>query len=373
MKNKKMLLMPLLLGFIGMTAYAGLNDGVFTTFYSANVTIKPDEKTAEEIPGLLDAVKFLSEFKYISSGTTSQIINTMMPTSQHTYYDISEEDLGTDVESRIIAELSRVTHVPADEIKIYAVTDTNAKKTLILPKFYTHLNKTEQMAVLFSQAERLLTPDSDSETGFRNVVAKEIAFQACAENPSNLDDAFKMSSLIGNWADTLKVSVTADLQNKVLKKNGTLFYKKDSIELTPLNLFGSDFAACMQSGQYQNPLEDCYGRLSIQAINLANRFPDSMFLKFWQQSVLEHKAVVRIRADGEDANLNTSTYNAKAFKFDEKELAKPMPVFAVGWSKKHAFSHFYEGHDKYKYYYKFSFTFDPKAPDVSDEDCDCND
>ena len=333
---------------------AGVNrNGQYMTFYSAGVVIKPENKSLNDVPGLSETVQLITGSGLFSAKTSSEMVAALMPFQGRAYFDVSPEDFGDDSKKRLTEEYARVTGQPTDEITLYAATDTNQKRTLLLPDFYK-LSKTGQMAILFHEAEWLMNPNSN----YKDIVAKEIAFQAWAEDPQNLEKAYDLATLTGTWADTLRVGVKADLQSKALSSKGRLKYKNDSLDLTPHNLFGATFQDCVQSGQMHDPINDCYANLSIQSVQLTKRFPNSIFLRFWNEQVMEKKVSINICSSGKDSSHIDQFYDAGTFKFDENVLNMPQPNFKLEWSRKRLLSYWLE--EEYVYDYCFQFTFKDK-------------
>jgi len=173
----------------------------------------------------------------------------------------------------VLAEFQCVTGVQISELELFAVTDTNSRKTFLLPSFYeldpdqSQRSKEKplpqnQMAILFHEAYWLVNP----KASYDQVVAAEMSFQAIVDQPNNLMRQMDFLNRVGTRADGLKFALDHDLKTGAL---GDLLNPNDGM-ISLDALFG--FAQCIGVGT-------CSDEALPHIYHLAQQRPNSLLLK----------------------------------------------------------------------------------------------
>lgn len=200
-------------------------NGVYKTFYSAGLYIKPIPE--KEIPGLELYKKTIMD---LSGGslTTSTLLSTALPFNNRKYYKVLADKMDDVVMSRLLEEYARVVNQPVQQLTIFAITDINAKVTYLLPSFYS-LSEVEQAAIIFHEAYWIMNPKAN----YAEVIEAEATFQRFLELKSQGEFDLELPNLIGRLLNdpsfALKSSFQEDQRSKILKNvinpNGTINIK----------------------------------------------------------------------------------------------------------------------------------------------------
>lgn len=253
---------------------AGIHQGSrYMTFYSAGFYTEPNPVQDEvDVPGIGEFISFMKTGSFLDERVRMELIRTVLPSSGHEYYRVTPNYFDDKTRSRLVSEFSRITGLPEPDIELFAVTDTRAKRTYLLPKFFS-LSKSDQVAILFHETYWLLHPDSDYPT----VVAVEKAFQASFEQPTNLARAYELVKYLGKKGDALALAIQIDLQNSAFQ--GLVTPK--GIPLP--DLLGNDYIACWNAHHDQS----CNSLLSAHLYELTQTYPRSLLLKRFYKKVSE--------------------------------------------------------------------------------------
>ena len=236
-------------------------NGRLMSFYSAGLYTEPEAVTNPvDVPGINGLITFVRSFQYWSLSERSVLLQKVLPSDSHRYFRVKEKLFDQKTKDRLIAEFSRVTQQPVGSLELFAVTDTKAGVTFLLPGFY-RLSLSDQVAILFHENYWLLYPN----TTYLQVVSAEMAFQAVYEKPNLAKRVVELLRYYGNENKTLAAMIQADLDSGAL--NGLL--TPGGIPLS--ELFGDDFFSCAEG--------DCVpGLIGIHLYSLVQKYPDSLFL-----------------------------------------------------------------------------------------------
>lgn len=269
----------LLASALALNAFAGgpqgqggggvVKNGRYMTFYTAGLYTEPTAANgSDQVPGIDALLGFVQSFKYWTAAQKSALLQWVVPSAAHQYFKVLADKFDKTTQDRLVAEFSRVTGEPTDAIDLYAVTDTNAHITYLLPDFYK-LSATDQVAILFHENFWLMNPRTDYQT----VISAEMAFEATFTEPTNLA---RTADLLGYYGDAnygLKVSIDSDIASGAIKG---LIASDGTIPL--LNLFGKDFLTCQGDGCVP-------GMAGINIFHLTEQYPQSILLKrIWERA-----------------------------------------------------------------------------------------
>lgn len=244
-------------------------DGRYMTFYSAGLYTEPfPAQDNEEVPGLIDLLDFFEKFPHLSDEERLRFIGTSLPSANHSYYKAKEDRFDEATLRRLIAEFSRVTGQPIEEIRLFAITDTQSRNTFLLPSFY-QLTRQEQMTILFHENYWILNPKANYQT----VIAAEMAFQAVLAKPSKMNRVLELLKYIGEPADRMLAIIRYDLQSEALK--GLL---GSGSTLPMVELLGEKFFACMEKSNYLG--EACLESIKLNVYRLTQKYPHSLLLAY---------------------------------------------------------------------------------------------
>lgn len=247
-------------------------NGRYMTFYSAGIYTNPSPEVEREIPNLRKLTDFVHGMNGLTARSKSDLISALIPTANREYYRVQKDKFDKTTRDRIIKEFSNVTGAPSDQIEIFALTDTNKRRTFLLPSFYD-LNPTEQMAILFHEAYWILNPQANYE----KVVSAEVSFQAMLEHPGSNDYILDFLRYFGSREDQFTLAYNNDLSNKSLVP---VFGKAGKISLSAF--LGNEYVSCLEAGS-----SSCYTFLSSHAYRLSSSNPSSMVLKLLLDRVSE--------------------------------------------------------------------------------------
>jgi hypothetical protein len=245
--------------------------GRYMTFYSAGLYTKTNRETIPEIEKLIE---FISSMTYLTGQTRGDLIAALTPNDSREYLQVTNFDKKT--KDRLLAEFHRVTGVEGSDLELFAVTDTNSKKTFLLPSFY-ELSEQDKMAILFHEAFWILHP----KYTYAQVVAAEVSFQAALDRPTQLERQMELVSIAGSPADSLKLALNHDLSTGALGnlvKNGVI---------SADDLFGPDYYACGGS-------ENCWSSSLDYLYTLSKELPYSLLIKKLIRSVSSKKIEVLV-------------------------------------------------------------------------------
>ncbi len=253
----------------------GVNkEGVYMTFYKAGFYTEPSPaQDSVEIPGLNALLTYVRDFPYVAGSRRVDLMDVLVPSESHKYYKVNKDHFDADTRARLIAEFSKVTGQPADQIVLYAVTDTKARCTYLLPEFYELKDLHDQMTILFHEAYWLLHPETDYPT----IVGAETSFEAVMEQPRNMNRVYRLMKYWGDSGDEVVAMARLDQQTNALQ--GLL-----ASEGIPFDqLLGTDYVNCWKSEQSRN----CHKLLKINLFDLTQKYPNSVFLKTILSKVTE--------------------------------------------------------------------------------------
>lgn len=268
--------------------------GLVMTFYSANISINPKEKSVDEIPQLKETLDFFINTNLLTKKRTGEIVGALMPSETRSYYDVDQTHFSAKDEARLIAEYARVTGQPVANIVLFAVTDTKSKATILLPNFYKLKKKSEQMAILFHESLWLLNPQAKYES----IIKTEVAFQAHIEDPQNPEKIYNFIFLAGSKRDLLKTAVQMDIIRGILTVDGLLTDGPNRMQLTIRSLFENP-----EHYFLTKDLIILQNERVITAYKLRKKFPNSMFLKFFQELNADE---ISLQFDLRDFGINDS-------------------------------------------------------------------
>lgn len=265
--------------------------GKLMTFFSAGFYTEPTPaQDAVEIPGLNELVQYWKAFPYLSGKNRMQLIDVVLPTDQHQYYRVQKDYFDAPTRAALIDAFARVTGANPNEIELFAVTDTQARITYLLPEFY-ELNTQGQMAILLHESYWLLRPTAS----YNDVLGVEMSFQAVMEQPENMNRVYQLLQLLTLGVkevrnDSFRALVGADLSNDALA--GLVFAQGIPFD----RLVGKDYAECVRA----NAPSDCKPLLLYQLLQLKNSYPRSLLLR----RIYESAAVVSPKFFTEDLRLS---------------------------------------------------------------------
>lgn len=279
-------------------------DGRYVTFYTAGLYIEPQERTDQTVPNLQTLVSAIEKMKFLSSFTKAQLESTILPSPGHTYFAADASKFDATTQARLIAEYARVTNVPTERLVLFAITDTNARQTFLLPNFF-QLSAMDQMAILFHESYWLMHPSAT----YDDVISAEIAFEAVLAKP---DDGLRILDLIqhvGTPSDQLLYALQTDKSTAALKG---LVNGKNQVSLVAL--FGKDFLNCVAAGD-RHPFTDSQAQPACQTFvlvhfnQLQQKYPKSILIPFFLSRVG--------RGDSEAPNLFWSADSEEYRAIDE--------------------------------------------------------
>ena len=243
---------------------AGIHrDGRYMTFYTAGLYVEPDEKTSADLSSLGALFKYVDGLKYLTDLAKIKLTSVIMPSADHRYFSVKEDKLDEKTKTRLLTEFTNVTGAQTDGLALFALTDTNAKQTFLLPSFF-ELSPHDQMTILFHESYWLLNPNST----YSEVVAAELAFQAALELPDDPMHVLHFLHYVGSINEELKYAVQTDIATGALSE---LLNKKGEISL--LDLFGQKYV--------DSNFDDRYAK--VQVSKLSAKYPRSVFLIFLLQ------------------------------------------------------------------------------------------
>jgi hypothetical protein len=248
----------------GSNGGAGVKrDGKYMSFYSAGLYVEPvDQWQPPYSPPQLDRfMKFVREFRYWSKEDKARLLETAIPSNEHQYFKVKEDQFDTVVRERLLDEFHRVTGQPLSGLELFALTDIEKRRTFLLPGFY-QLKPSDQVAILFHENFWIL---KGKGTDYRSVVEAELAFQAVYEQPDNGHRIMDLISRFGDGSGLLEAAAKVDLDSGALKD----VLVDGGLPLGPV--FGDSFAGCGS---------DCVrGVLAASLLEAMQRHPNSVILR----------------------------------------------------------------------------------------------
>jgi hypothetical protein len=208
-------------------------NGEYKTFYSAGLFVNAIPKSLQTSAGLNQLVRQISASPYLTTPIKTRLLKAILPASNRNYYDVQANRFGDEVQARLKAEYERATKTSAEQIVLYAVTDTNSKNTYLLPNFY-RLNLYGQMAILFHEAMWILTPDST----YASIIGAEVTFQAYLEQSNDYASVQRFIRLVGGVADEARLAYNWDKRTGIIRANGTIVDGNQSMVFSMVNLMG---------------------------------------------------------------------------------------------------------------------------------------
>lgn len=250
----------------------------------------PSEQPAELAPLLA----FIDSSPTLTSTAKQSFKAALAFDSHRKYFSVRPNALTPTSEKRILFQFTRVVGLPTNQMKLYAVTDTNAhytylpdpgKVTYLLPGYYALKTPQERMAALIHEAWWVLHPGSTDEDGATKI---EAAFQALLDDPQNPAAALKLNQLLyaddvarsTDYRDQLfgedtaidhQLALKIDFQSGALKN-----IVNDQNQISSYTLFGGlSTIQCFNAGA---DLDSCYVAFMINLSSLRQASPHSFFL-----------------------------------------------------------------------------------------------
>ena len=212
-------------------------NGRYMTFYSAGLYTEPTPaQNALEVPSLKDLISTIDGFQFVSNSTKDDLENVLLPSDEHKYYRVDANHFGPILQKRLLEEFRRVTHVPEQELTLYALTDTNQGITYLLPNFFK-LSQLDQMTILFHESYWLIHPN----TTYSDVVSAEMAFEAVLDHPQDQLRIFDFMKYFSTSQDRFLYAMKTDINSGALSplvQNGN--------EIRLVDLIGENAIQCSQ-------------------------------------------------------------------------------------------------------------------------------
>lgn len=265
-------------GVVGNGGGGIAQDGRYMTFYTAGLYTEPQERTDQNIPNLSALVSTIDNMQYLSDFTKAELEAAILPSPSHTYFAVDAKKFDATTQARLIAEFARVTHVDDQKLALFAVTDTNAKQTFLLPSFF-QLSANDQMTILFHESYWLMHPNAT----YGEVVGAEMAFEAVLSQPSDAARIMDFLNDVGSPSDQFLYALQSDKATSALKG---LVNTKNEVSVGAL--FGNDYLECIRTGDHPGniyggkmvPVPICQNYLHMQFNRLHLKYSKSLLIPF---------------------------------------------------------------------------------------------
>lgn len=279
---KKLVLALILLGSFSANAYrevgngaGGLqSDGHYSTYFSANIPVKPDPMDASEIPGMSSLINKISALD-IPEQQKSDILFQIFPSGERNYYRVDESKLDKDNFNNIVKKYSATMGVPEDHVVVFALTDPKTSDTYLMPAFF-QLTDFEKAAVLFHESLWLRNPYSR----YDEIVSAEQTAQAFFEHPENNKNYYNFYYLLSKLTNTHSLLIYPIFKREM---QGGIPWSSDknpySIRLK--DLLGEKFMECsfLKNQDRRNPDLSCTRGLLVDLIVKSQKYPNSIIFK----------------------------------------------------------------------------------------------
>ncbi|HEX7672652.1 MAG TPA: hypothetical protein VF412_00705 [Bdellovibrio sp.] len=251
-------------------------DGRYSTFFSANIPVKPDPIEASEIQGLDYLVNKISQLD-IPEKQKSDILFQIYPSGDRAYYTVDESKLDAMVLDQLKEQYSKTMGVPKEHVVIYAMTDPKTLETFLMPAFFK-LKPSEKAAILFHESLWINNPDST----YDQIVAAEQSAQAFFEHPEDNKAFYNFYSLLSRLTGTRSVLIYPIMKREL--ESGLPWAAKNP-DRHPYNIylkdiFGEKFMACSMKFRPNEYLTgDCSRAMLSDLIVKSQKYPNSIILK----------------------------------------------------------------------------------------------
>lgn len=252
-------------------------EGRYSTFYSANIPVRPAPLEATEIQGLDYLVTKIAQLD-IPEKQKSEILFQIYPSSDRNYYAVDESKLDTTVLEGLKRQYAKTMNVPAAHVVIYAMTDPKTQETFLMPEFFK-LKPSEKAAILFHESLWI----NNVYSTYDQIIAAEQTAQAFFEHAEDNKVFYNFYSLLSKLTNTRSLLIYPMMKRELdtglpwtsLKDPSygqNVIYLKD--------IFGEKFMAC--SLKYRpNELVtgDCSRAMLSDLIMRSQKYPSSIILK----------------------------------------------------------------------------------------------
>lgn len=268
LKNKTLISLVATL-FFSIPGFAGweVGDGAggvntdsgtgYMTFYSADIPVEIYPESPDAIPGLNYFVQKLAAAPLPPACLTAIYLNTY-PSLQRRYFKAKDGPEFKEVKKRLIATYASITHIPAEHLVLFAVTDPDTSATLLFPEFYK-LTDVEQAAILFHES---LWAGKYS-LNYESVMIAEQAAQAYFLNPNDKETYFRFFSTIH--------SVLPEHIGQYALLYSAMKFELDNKKMLLTDFLGHDLASSEDMPDY-----DYLDALTNQVMNQLKKTPDSL-------------------------------------------------------------------------------------------------
>jgi len=179
-------------------------DGGFLTYYSAQGALRQPVELTERIPGLELLIKELIALP-MGSESKIELLKNFDFTEQRRYYRLMDGSLDSRLREKIITDYATLMKIPAENVVIFAITNTSDLSTVLLPEFYA-LRPTEQAAIIVHES-LWLTRDATYE----KVIYGEQITQAYLEDTSSPEKFYRFINLLNPMVRDVRFKLRAGL------------------------------------------------------------------------------------------------------------------------------------------------------------------